>query len=68
MVERQAQLELRIDLGTGFDLVELAELTDQLRQELLELDVLALTWRAAGTLRPAARESMCRLSVVWSSD
>lgn len=42
MVERQVQLELRIDLGTGFDLVELAESTDQLRRELLELDVLAV--------------------------
>src|SRR5215475_5646513 len=48
MVERQARLELRIDPGDAVDAEELAELTQQLRQNLLEFDVLAVEPASSG--------------------
>jgi hypothetical protein len=46
--QRRARLELRIDPGNGVDPQALAELTLQLRQELLQLDVATVELTSGG--------------------
>jgi hypothetical protein len=48
MAERQTWLKLKIEPGDAADEEEFADLTQQLRQELLELDVLAVEPASAG--------------------
>lgn len=66
-MERHARLKLTIDPGDAIDGEEVAELTEQLRRELLDLDVLSVEPAGGGQARPAARAWTCRPQAAWSS-